>query len=374
MSFLNRASKRLLSLDVFRGLAIASMVLVNNPGSWQHVYPPLLHAEWHGFTPTDWIFPGFLFIAGVAMAFSFAKYTKAARPDPRVYWRIARRCLVLFLLGLFLNGFPTYNLSELRIMGVLQRISLAYLLAAIAALRLPRWGLWLLCLAILFGYWAALMWVPVPGFGAGDLSPEGNLAAYVDRLLLSPPHLYLQGDFDPEGLLSTLPAVVTVLSGYLTGGWLRDQPRQSLTSLTLVIVGLTGVALGWQWGLIFPINKHLWTSSFVLFSSGWSLLLLALCYETIEVWRWRGWSRPLEILGMNAIFLFVASGIVTRILYRTHIGTGEDAPTTYRWLYETLFLPWAGELNGSLLFAIANIILWWLILYWLYQRGWFIKV
>jgi len=374
MSFLNRASKRLTSLDVFRGLAIASMILVNNPGSWQHVYPPLLHAEWHGFTPTDLIFPAFLFIAGVAMAFSFAKYTKGLRPDPRAYWRVARRCVVLFLLGLLLNGFPDYNLGELRIMGVLQRISLAYLLAALAALKLPRLGLWLLSAALLLGYWAALMLVPVPGFGAGDLSPEGNLVAYLDRLVLGTQHLYQQGEFDPEGLLSTLPAVVTVLAGYLTGSWLRDQPRQSLTSLTLLAFGAIGIAVGWQWGLLFPINKQLWTSSFVLFSSGWSLVLLAVCYEIIEVWGLRRWSTPFEIMGLNAIFLFVASGLVARILYRTRVGSGDEAPRTYTWLYETLFVPWAGELRGSLVFAIANLLLWWLVLYLLYRRGWFIKV
>ncbi len=374
MSFLNRASKRLMSLDVFRGLAIASMILVNTPGSWQHVYPPLLHAEWHGFTPTDLVFPAFLFIVGVAMAFSFAKYTKGLKPDPRVYWRVFRRCAILFLLGLLLNGFPNYDLGELRIMGVLQRISLAYLLAALAVLKLPRFGLWLLCAAILLGYWGALVWLPVPGVGAGDLTPDGNFAAYVDRLILGTQHLYQQGDFDPEGLASTLPATVTVLTGYLTGAWLRDQPRQSLTSLTLIAFGITGIFIGWQWDALFPINKQLWTSSYVLFTTGWSLLILALCYETIEVWGLRFWGIPFEIAGLNAIFLFVASGVVTRILYRTQIGSGEDAPSTYTWLYETLFVPWAGELNGSLLFAIANLLIWWLVLYFMYRRGWFVKV
>ncbi len=374
MSFINRASKRLLSLDVFRGLAIASMILVNNPGSWQHVYSPLLHAEWHGFTPTDLIFPAFLFIAGVAMAFSFAKYTKSLQPDPRVYWRIGRRCLILFLLGLLLNGFPTYNWSELRLLGVLQRISLAYLLAALAALKLPRLGLWVLSATILLGYWGALMVIPVPGFGAGDLSPEGNLIGYIDRLLLGQQHLYRQGDFDPEGLLSTLPAVVTVLTGYLTGSWLRDQPRQSLTSLTLLSFGIIGIVVGWYWGNLFPLNKQLWTSPFVLLSSGWSLVLLAICYEIIEVWRLRRWATPLEIMGLNAIALFVGSGLVARLLYRLPLGREADAPSTYTWLYQTLFVPWAGELNGSLLFALTWVLLWWLVLYLLYRRGWFLKV
>ncbi|NEO26542.1 MAG: DUF1624 domain-containing protein, partial [Kamptonema sp. SIO4C4] len=384
-------SKRFVSLDVFRGLAIASMILVNNPGSWSHVYPPLLHAEWHGFTPTDWVFPAFLFVSGATMAFSLRKYLQNRRPSQgdrrdaadegqttvqgdgkptkQAYIRIIRRCVVLFLLGVFLNGSSIvmellFNPSpendwmtlftEIRIMGVLQRIAVAYFLAAMAVLHCSKRQLWGVLAVLLLGYWGAMMLIPVPGFGAGDLSPEGNLAAYCDRMILGTQHLY-RPTFDPEGLFSTLPAVGTVLLGYFTGDWLREQPKETSTTLGLVAFGLMGLIVGALWGLLFPINKQLWTSSYVLYSAGWSWLMLALGYEFIEVRNIRRWSFPLQIMGLNAIFVFVASGLVVRVLYKTSIGTGDDAPSTYTWLYQTLFEPWAGSLNGSLLFAITNV-------------------
>ncbi|MBU7586018.1 MAG: DUF5009 domain-containing protein [Nostoc sp. TH1S01] len=372
-------STRLASLDVFRGIAIASMILVNNPGSWDYVYPPLDHAKWHGCTPTDLVFPFFLFIVGVAMPFSFAKYTSENRPTATVYQRILRRGLILFSLGLFLalfsltldwliKGIPP-NFSTLRIMGVLQRISLAYVLAALAVLNLSRRWLWILAAVVLIGYWLAMQFIPVPGFGAGNLSPEGNLGAYIDRIILGK-HLYRGGPFDPEGLFSTLPAVVTVVLGYFTGDWLRTQPIKSRTSVNLVIFGLIALVIGLLWGFLFPINKQLWTSSYVLFTAGWALLTLALCYELIEVRNLRRWGLPLEVMGLNAIFLFVGSGIFTRILLKTNIGSS----TTYTWIYEHLFRPWAGTFNGSLMFAIVMVLFWWTILYGMYRRRWFFKI
>ncbi|MGQ4649313.1 heparan-alpha-glucosaminide N-acetyltransferase domain-containing protein [Lyngbya aestuarii] len=376
---------RLTCLDVFRGIAITGMVLVNNPGSWSHVYPPLLHAEWHGFTPTDLVFPAFLFIAGVAIAFSFAKYTQDNQPPAEAYWRIGRRAAILFSLGLLLNGSsiildwllkgsPLSELGNLRIMGVLQRISLAYLLAALVVLKLPRRGVWILAVVTLLAYWIAMSLIPIPGYGAGNLTPEGNLAAYIDRAVLGTNHLYQQAQFDPEGLFSTLPALVTVLAGYFAGDWLRHQPIKSRTSLGLVIFGITCLVLGWTWGLLFPINKQLWTSSYVVYSAGWSLLVLACCYELIEVQGIRRWGWPFEVMGLNAIFVFVASGLVVRILYRLPIGTGKGAINAYGWIYEHLFQSWAGAMNGSLIFAIVNVLFWWLILYGMYRKGWFIKI
>lgn len=367
---------------MFRGIAIASMILVNNPGSWDYVYPPLDHAQWNGCTPTDLVFPFFLFIVGVAMAFSLSKYTLENRPSKTVYWRIARRCLILFGLGLlltcfsltldwFLNGIPA---SNFRIMGVLQRIGLAYLFAALAVLNLSRRSLWALAALLLIGYWAAMQLIPVPGYGAGNLTPEGNLGGYIDRLILGSQHLYRGGPFDPEGLLSTLPAVVTVLAGYFTGQWLQSQPIKTRTSLNLVLCGAICLVIGQLWGFVFPINKQLWTSSYVVFTTGWALLLLALCYEFIEVRGLRRFGWPLEAMGLNAIFLFVASGVLARILLKTHVGMGKNAPSTYTWIYEHFFRPWAGAMNGSLLFAIATVLFWWVILYRMYRRGWFLKI
>ncbi|HAA27271.1 MAG TPA: DUF5009 domain-containing protein [Cyanobacteria bacterium UBA8553] len=374
------SSHRLVSLDVFRGIAIASMILVNNPGSWDHIYPPLEHAEWHGCTPTDLVFPFFLFIVGVAMPFSFAKYTPENRPTAAVYWRILRRGVVLFALGLLLALFSLFldwaiagkpiNFSTLRIMGVLQRISLAYVLAAVAVLNLQRRWLWILAGVLLIGYWGAMQLIPVPGYGAGNLTPEGNLGGYIDQIVLGKSHLYRGGSFDPEGLFSTLPAVVTVLAGYFTGDWLRKSPIKSRTSINLAIFGLICLIIGRLWGFLFPINKQLWTSSYVVFTAGWAILVLALCYELIEVRGKKRWGLPLEVMGLNAIFLFVASGLFARILLKTKVGS----ETTYAWIYEHLFRSWAGALNGSLLFAIVMVSFWWVILYGMYRRHWFLKI
>ncbi len=370
---------RLTSLDVFRGIAIAGMILVNNPGSWNYVYSPLLHAEWHGYTPTDLVFPFFLFIVGVAMAFSIGKYAYDSRfleqPIPRfVYLRIIRRCLILFLLGLALNGFPSYDFSTLRIMGVLQRISLAYLLSAIAIFHLSRKRLWILLIFILLGYWGMMQLISVPGYGAGNLTPEGNLGAYLDKIILGAEHLWRGGPYDPEGLFSTLPAIGSLLIGYLSGDWLKQQATETKTSISLIIFGLSGLILGHLWGVWFPINKALWTSSYVLVTAGWALLLLAICYETIEVRGWRQWGYPFKVMGLNSIFLFVASGFVARILIYTRIGNSTDAPTTKTWIYENAFQSWAGSFNGSLLFALTTVVLWWLVLYGMYRKGWFLKV
>lgn len=376
---------RLTSLDVFRGIAIASMILVNNPGSWKFVYPPLLHAEWHGCTPTDLVFPFFLFIVGAAMSFSLAKDASEKKPSLQVYQRILRRTLLLFLLGLLLNfssvfldvllkNAPLSNFGQLRIMGVLQRISLAYGLSALAMLKLSGRNLRRLAVVLLLGYWIALTLIPVPGYGPGHLTPEGNLGGYVDRFLLGTQHLYKGGPFDPEGLLSTLPATVTVLIGYFTGQWLQTQSVKSRTSLNLVIFGLSCLVLGYSWGMIFPLNKQLWTSSFVVFTAGWALLLLAACYELIEVRNYRKLGFPFEVMGLNAIFVFVASGLVARLLLKTQIGDSETAPNTYTWIYETFFQPWAGPFNGSLAFALTTVLFWWLILYFLYRKQWFFKL
>ena len=350
------------------------MILVNSPGSWSHVYAPLRHAQWHGFTPTDLVFPFFLFIVGAAMAFSFARFVDGERPRARAYPRILRRAAILFALGLLINGFPSFELADLRIMGVLQRISVAYLLASIAILHLSRRGLWILCGAALLGYWAALQWLPVPGFGAGDLSPEGNFAASLDRLMFTSAHLYRGGPFDPEGLASTLPSVVTVLLGYLAGGWLRSRHVRTSASLRLGLAGLVGVLAGAVWGLAFPINKQLWTSSYVVFTAGWALLLLALCFEVIEVRGWKKLSSPFEILGLNAISVYVASVLVAKALARIPVGTGDGAGTAQAWIHRNLFESWASPTNGSLLYACATVALWWLVAYALHRRGWTMKV
>ncbi len=372
---------RLASLDSFRGLAIAGMILVNNPGSWSHVYAPLRHAEWHGITPTDQIFPAFLFIVGAAIPFTLARYRETAAQDRGAFHRrLIRRVMVLFALGLVLNastmvlewainGAPL-DVSTIRIMGVLQRISLAYLLAVLLVLTCsPRLQIVVVGL-VLLAYWAALELIPVPGYGPGDLTPEGSLPSYIDRALLTPAHLY-QGWFDPEGLLSTLPAAASVMFGTAAGAWVKRSVVSSRVSAGLSAAGLLCLLAGALWGLAFPINKQLWTSSYVIFTAGGSLVLLGLCYEIIEVrrWSWVGW--PFQVMGVNAITLFFASGIVARLLSVVRMADGRSLQL---WIYEDLLVPWAGRLDGSLAFALATVLVWWLVLYGLYRRGWIIRI
>ncbi|MBO3459512.1 acyltransferase family protein [Aetokthonos hydrillicola Thurmond2011] len=375
---------RLSSLDVFRGIAIAGMILANMASIAEpNVYPPLLHADWHGCTPTDLVFPFFLFIVGVAMTFSLSKYTDSNKPRFSVYQRIIRRAVILFALGLLLNGFWnkgvwTFDLSSIRIMGVLQRISLSYLLASVVVLNVPRKGRWIMAGVLLIGYWLAMMYVPVPGYGAGVLTREGNFGAYIDRLIIPKAHLYKGDGFnnlgDPEGLFSTIPAVVSVLAGYFSGEWIRNQGVKSRTSLGLALFGIGCVLSGWFWDLAFPLSKKMWTSSFVVFTTGWALLLLAACYELIEVRALRRWGKPFKVMGLNAIFVFVASVLLIKIVVKTNVGAGEKAPSVYDWIYQNLFASWAGAFNGSLLLAIATLLFWLAVAYVMYWQRWFIKV
>lgn len=361
---------RLTSLDAFRGLTIAGMILVNNPGSWSHIYAPLRHAQWHGWTPTDLIFPFFLLIVGVSVPFSFGK--RLERGDSRISLlrHILRRSAILFALGLFMAAFPRFDFENLRIMGVLQRIGLVYLCAASSFLFLGRKARAGLVALLLLGYWALLTFVPVPGFGSGDLSPDGNLGAYLDRIVFG--HRLWQGTWDPEGLLSTLPAVGTTLLGIFTGEWLRSGRSPMEKSGGLVLGGVGGIVLGLLWNLSFPINKPLWTSSYVLFTAGAGLVLLGLFFWLMEVRSWKAWAKPFVVYGMNAIAVFVASGLVAKQMGLIRVGTEEMALKT--WIYENLFASWAGPLNGSLFFALSYVLAWLFIMWVLFNRRIFIKI
>ncbi|QSV62363.1 MAG: acyltransferase family protein [Dolichospermum sp. DL01] len=375
---------RLSSLDVFRGITIAAMILANMAGVADDVYRPLSHSEWHGCTPTDLIFPCFLFIVGVAMTFSLAKYTAENKPTKAVYLRILRRTAILFILGLVLNGFWnqgvwTFDLSSIRLMGVLQRIALTYLFASLIVLKLPRKSQWLVAGGLLIAYWLTMMYIPVPDYGAGVLTREGNFGAFIDRLIIPKAHLYKGDGFnflgDPEGLFSTIPAIVSVLAGYFTGQWIKDKKQAtSHTSMDLVLFSLCCLVIAIIWDVAFPINKKIWTSSYVLFTTGWALMLLAACYELIEVRLIKRWSKPFEIMGLNAIALFVASVFLIKITAKTQIGTGESAISIYNWIYQNIFASWAGNFNGSFLFALVTLLFWYGVAVLMYQKRWFIKV
>ncbi len=370
--------ERLRSLDIFRGITIAGMILVNNVGDWEKTYWPLLHAEWHGWTPTDLVFPFFLFAVGAAIPYAFAGRLARSGGDKRPFHRqIVRRTLLLFALGLFLNWFPFFTVDwpNARIPGVLQRIAVVYLAVALAWLHLRNRGKIVLVVALLIGYWLAMTRVPVPGHGAGDLSPEGNLAAWIDHALLGS-HTWRRapGPGDPEGILSTLPAIATALFGMGIGDWLRSSrtPRQKLFSLLwqggcLMAIGL----LEHRW---FPINKNLWTTSYVLFTAGAAMLLLGAIYYAVDVKHREGWSRPFSVLGTNAIFAFVGSTLMAKILYLIRWPAEGETISLQAWLYERLFDSWLPDYVASLAWALAFVALWWSLTAVLYRRRIFLKV
>jgi len=363
---------RLRSLDAFRGLTIAGMLLVNNPGSWSHVYPPLEHATWNGWTPTDLVFPFFLFIVGVAIPLALGRRLDAGVQRRDLVMKIVARSAIIFLVGLALNGFPGYHLATIRIMGVLQRIAIVYLVTALLFLTTaPATQLWVSA-GLLLGYWAALRVIPVPGAGVGILDPDGNLPQYVDRLVLGAHRWKL--DWDPEGILTTFPAIVTGLLGVWCGRSLLSNRSGAAKVVGMLLVGSAGVIAGTLWGFWFPINKNLWTSSYVLLSAGFASLGVGVCYWLIEVRGWTRWAEPWFILGANALLAFVCSGVLTRCLTLWRVGADGGTTAMYDWLYERGFASWAGPLNGSLAFATAYVLLFIVLLWIPYRKGWFLRI
>ena len=361
---------RLVSLDVFRGATMAAMVIVNNPGDWGQVYWPLLHAEWDGWTPTDLIFPFFLFIVGVSITLS----RKSAS-----WGSILRRSALIIAIGLFLAGYPRFDLSRWRIPGVLQRIGLCYLVSA-ALYRVvtgdrQRRGAILLSVAsgLSLLYWFVMMHVPVPGGIAGDLSPEGNLGAWIDRALMNG-HLW-RSLWDPEGLLSTVPAIATTLFGVVAGIGLGANVAPERKARQLALTGIGAAIGGLLWGLVFPINKGLWTSSYAVFTSGTACAVLALCYWAIDIKGMRGWTKPFVILGSNAITLFAASALLVKTLALFKVPGPDGALITVsRYAYLHYFLPLAAPRNASLFYALANLILLFGLLALMYRRRIFLRV
>ena len=364
-------AQRLVSLDVFRGITIAGMTLVNNPGTWEHIYWPLEHAQWHGWTPTDLVFPFFLYIVGVSIALAFANRVERGGSKRDLYFKVIKRTLIIFGIGLFLNLFPHFPIAQLRIPGVLQRIAVCYFFASIIFLTTRvRTQIWI-TIGLLIVYCVLVNYVPAPGYLAGDLTKEGSLPSYIDRLVFGPNHVWRQAKvYDPEGILSTIPAVATALLGVLTGHWLRTEKTRYEKVAGMFVAGAVCIALGWAWNAFFPINKALWTSSYVLFSGGLALQFLSLCYWLIDIKGYRKWAWPFEVFGMNAIALYVGSGIMADLFGFIRIqGTPLGA-----WIYQKAFESWLPPIDASLAFAISFVLFWLLLMWLLYRRRIFLKI
>jgi predicted acyltransferase len=354
---------RLVSLDAFRGATMALMVLVNTPGG-PNSYGPLNHSEWNGWTITDMVFPSFLWIVGVAITLSLGNRIAAGVPKARLFLQVLRRAGVIFCLGLISYAPPDFNLSTQRLLGVLQRIAICYLIASAIYLT-ARWriqAIWIV--ALLVSYWLIMMLAPVPGYGAGDLAVGHNIANYVDRIVLGAHNYKHTKDWDPEGIISTLPSIATALIGVMAGHILKLKRDLSERTTWLYLAGSILIALGLICDIWLPINKKLWTSSFSLFMAGMDFVIFAGFVWLIDGRGYRRYARPLVIMGMNAIAVYLASEFVEEALSLTSI---------HAWIYQTIFARLASPRNASLAYSVCYVLLMYAIAYGMYRKRWFLK-
>jgi predicted acyltransferase len=360
---------RLDSLDVFRGATIASMILVNNPGDWSHIYAPLGHAPWHGWTFTDTVFPFFLWIVGVAMTLSTAKRVERGDSRAKLLLHALRRAAILFGLGLFLAGFPYFPFDRIRIPGVLQRIAVCYLIAAIVFVY-TRWRGQVIATAAFLGvYWILMMWTPYPGGAPGTLLRESNFSRWVDGLVL-PGHMWSQTkDWDPEGTVSTLAAVASVLFGVLAGHIIRSTKPAMEKIVWLFFQGAMLLWLGLILNWWMPINKNIWTASYAVFMAGLASTVLAVWMWVVDMLGYKKWTRPFAIYGMNAITVFVLSGLIGKLLGLIKF----DNVSLQKIIFTNAFGWIPDPYIASHAYAIANVLLLYAVAYAMYRKGIFVK-
>ena len=359
------ARDRLLSLDAFRGATIALMVLVNNAGDGNHVYAPFEHAEWNGWTPTDVVFPSFLWIAGVAMTLSLGKRLETGASRVNLMLQALRRSAVLYVLGLLVYLYPHFDFATTRFMGVLQRIAICYLIGSAIYLSTSVRGQIVWIVSLLCLYWVLMVFAPVPGYGAGRLDVEGNFAHYVDRIVLGVHNYRATKTWDPEGIVSTLPSIATLLFGILAGHILRLRREVAERTVWLLLAGNLLIAAGLICNIWLPINKKLWTTSFCLFMAGLDFVMFAMFLWWIDARGNRRGLKSFTILGMNAIAVYMASELIDETLSATHVR---------KWLFDTVFAPIASPMNASLLYAVVYVLLMFGIAYGMYRRGWVLRV
>jgi len=358
------AAPRLISLDVFRGATMALMVLVNNPGDGAHAYGPLQHSDWNGWTLTDTVFPSFLWIVGVAITISLGKRMAAGAARGHLFAQALRRAAILYVLGLIVYAYP-FSLSTQRLLGVLQRIAICYLIASVIYLTAGIRGQLIWIVSLLVVYWLIMKLVPVPGYGAGDLDVGHNLANYVDKIVLGRHNYSSTKTWDPEGIVSTLPAIATALFGIIAGHILRMRRQLAERATWLFLIGNVLIAAGLVAAIWLPINKKLWTSSFSVFMAGLDFVVFAICLWLVDGRGFKRAGKPLAIMGMNAITVYMISELL------------DEALSVLHWrvpLYRAVFAPLASAMNASLLYAMAYTALLWLIAYGMYRRGWYWRV
>jgi len=361
-------AKRLISLDAFRGFTIIGMILVNTPGSWEHIFPPLRHAEWNGLTPTDLVFPFFLFIVGVSIVLAYSKRLNSGAAKRPLVKKIIIRSLLIFLFGLVLNLIGS-NFTYFRIPGVLQRIAVVFLVCSLLFLFTGfKSQIWI-GIGLLLSYYFMMVFIPVPGTGAGNLIPGNNLAAWIDSKII--PFYMWQGSWDPEGILSTLPAIATGITGMIAGHIVISKKKIENRVILLFVFGFTLTLLGEMWGWIFPINKNIWTSSYVLYTSGLASISWAVLIWLIDIKKYSRWAFPGVVFGMNAITAYVLSSILLIPFIRIPIKNGNS--------FQTLFMDGligAGMLPeiASLLWAVLFIVLCYIPVLILYRKKIFLKI
>lgn len=366
-------AQRLVSLDAFRGATMALMVLVNTPGG-REVYAPLQHAEWNGWTPTDVVFPSFLWIVGVAMTLSLARRLAAGASRLQLFGQIFRRSIILYVLGLIVYVYPGFNPHTQRLLGVLQRIAICYLIAGTIYLTTRLRGQIVWIASLLTAYWMLMTLVPVPGYGAGRLDVEGNFAHYIDRIVLGAHNYRWTETWDPEGIVSTLPAIVTALLGIMAGHVLRLERTLAERTTWLFVIGNLLIAAGLIVNVWLPINKKLWSDSFALFMGGLDFVIFAIMLWFVDGRGYKRLSKPLVIMGMNAITIYMASELLDEALGALTLSSGGQLLSLHAWLYNNLFATIASPVNASLLYAVAYTLLMYLIAHVMYRRGWFVRV
>jgi len=370
-----------MSLDIFRGLMVAGMILVDNPGSDEKTYWAIKHAEWNGWTTADFIFPAFLFLVGVSIVFSFAARLRRGESRRRILLHAFKRSLILVAVGLFVNASPVIgvDLHAWRLEGVTQRIAVCYFVAAILVLWTDFRGQLIAIAVCLVGYWALLRFAPVPGLGVPGrdipfMDPDKNIAAWFDRKLFMG-HLF-DGTRDPEGIISTIPAIATTLIGVLTGYWLRANRTRGTIAVRMLLFGILGLVAGEVWNVWFPINKYIWTSSFVLFTGGFSLVFLALLYWILEIKRWRGaWTMPILVFGINAIAGFVADSLVYGPGYSFTVKAADGTAVAWHDAAQARLMSLgANAANASLIYSLGALLFCWVLLWLLWRKKIFLKV